>query len=208
MYLMTEHSRILASDFSLPTENKLVERLSENNDALARLGAHHMVIYRSLDDPHRVFTTLGVHAGGPIHRVLASPTVLEWFDAAGVDEIPPLFAGEVVEKIELDEHQGKESGIIVAAIAPVRDVAALVEKVRSSLRQFMSSGVRRVWIYRAIDDGHEVMILQELDSEEQAIRWVKHPDAAAEWMSGAGVGVYPPLFVGKLQRVLDLQLLT
>jgi hypothetical protein len=204
---MTEHSRILASDFSLPTDNQLVQRLSENNDALARLGAHHMVIYRSLDNPHRVFTTLGVYPGGPIDRVLASPTVLEWFDSAGVDEIPPLFAGEVVEKIELDDHQSADSGIIVAAIAPVHDVAALVEKVRSSLRQFMSSGVRRVWIYRAIDDGQEVMILQELDTEENAIRWVKHPDAAAEWMSGAGVGVYPPLFVGKLQRVLDLQML-
>ena len=203
---MTQHSRILASDFSLPTDEKLIERLSENNDALARLGAHHMVIYRALDNPHRVFTTLGVRADGPIDRVLSSPTVLEWFDAAGVEEIPPLFAGEVVEKIELEGSNAEQSGIIVAAIAPVRDVAALVETVRSSLRRFISSGVRRVWVYRAIDDGHEVMILQELDTEEQAMRWLKHPDAAAEWMAGAGVGVYPPLFVGKLQRVLELQL--
>lgn len=203
---MNEHSRILASDFTMASEEQIVERLSENNDSLAQLGAHHLVVYRGLHDTRRVFATLGLHDRGSIEKLVRDQAVFEWFDAAGVEEIPPLFAGEVVEKIELESTPSEHSGILVAAIAPVDDVATLLEKVRASLRRFISAGVRRVWIYQALDDRQEVMILQELDTEENAIAWVEHPDAAAEWMSGVGVGVYPPLFVGKLQRIMDLQL--
>ena len=71
----------------------------------------------------------------------------------------------------------------MAAIAPVRGRDGIARKGASvSLRRFIAAGVRRVWIYRAFDDGHEVMILQELDTEEHAIAWVERPDAAAEWM--------------------------
>ena len=52
-------------------------------------------------------------------------------------------------------------------------------------------------MFRAFDDSHEVMILQELDDEDRARRWIDHPDAAAPWIDGAGVGAYPPVFVGK-----------
>lgn len=203
---MTQHSRILASDFSLPSDEGIVDVLSANNASLAKLGAHHMVVYSGLHDPRRVFATLGLHDRGSIDKLLRNPAVMDWFDAAGVEEIPPLFAGEVVEKIDLVDEPTDHTGIIVAAIAPIDNVDVLLAKVRGSLRRFIAAGVRRVWIYRAFDDRNEVMILQELDTEEHAIAWVEQPDAAAEWMSGAGVGVYPPLFVGKLQRILELQL--
>lgn len=202
---MTEHSRILATDFRVADDKDLVERMSKHNDDMARLGAHHLVVYRALRDPSRVFATLGLQDRRPMDELLRSPAVMEWFDAAGVDEIPPLFAGEMIDKLELADHRAEDAGVVVAAIAPVHDFTALMENVRSSLRRFIAAGVRRVWVYRAIDDGDEVMILQELDTEENALRWVEHPDAAAEWMSSAGVGVYPPLFVGKLQRILELQ---
>ena len=41
------------------------------------------------------------------------------------------------------------------------------------------------------------MILQELDDEDRARRWIEHPDPAAPWIAGAGRGAYPPVFVGK-----------
>lgn len=204
---MTQHSRILAADFSVSDEAGIMERLAVNNDSLARLGAHHLVVYRALHDPKRVFATLGLRDRGSIDKLLRSPAVMDWYDAAGVEEIPPMFAGDVVEKIELESPASGDSGVIVAAIAPVDDVVALLEKVRVSLRRFMAAGVRRVWIYQAFDDRQEVMILVELDTEENAIAWVERPDAAAEWMQGAGVGVYPPLFVGKLERVMELQMI-
>jgi len=203
---MTRHSQILASDFSLSSDEGIVDVLSASNDSLAKLGAHHMVVYSGLHDPRRIFATLGLHDRGSIDKLLRNPAVMAWFDAAGVEEIPPLFAGEVVEKIDLVDGPTDHTGIIVAAIAPVDNAAALLANVRGSLRRFIAAGVRRVWIYRAFDDRNEVMILQELDTEGHAIAWVEQPDAAAEWMSGAGVGVYPPLFVGKLQQILELEL--
>ena len=113
---MTQHSRILASDFSLPSDEGIVDVLSSNNDSLAKLGAHHMVVYSGLDDPRRVFATLGLHDRGSIDKLLRNPAVMDWFDAAGVEEIPPLFAGEVVEKIDLVDEPADHTGIIVAAI--------------------------------------------------------------------------------------------
>jgi hypothetical protein len=48
------------------------------------------------------------------------------------------------------------------------------------------------------------MILQELDDEDRARRWIDHPDAAAPWIDGAGVGAYPPVFVGKLSDMMRI----
>jgi hypothetical protein len=61
-----------------------------------------------------------------------------------------------------------------------------------------------VWIYRAFDDGREVMILEEIDSEANVRKWIDKPDAAAEWMSRAGLGAYPPMFVGKLAHLMTV----
>jgi hypothetical protein len=82
-------------------------------------------------------------------------------------------------------------------MASVDDVSVLIEEVRAGLTRFAAAGVRKTWIFRAFDDGHEVMILQELDDEDRARRWIEHPDPAAPWIAGAGRGAYPPVFVGK-----------
>ena len=105
---MTQHSRILAADFSVADEAGIMERLAVNNDSLARLGAHHLVVYRALHEPKRVFATLGLQDRGSIDKLLRSPAVMEWYDSAGVDEIPPMFAGDVVEKIELESPVSEE----------------------------------------------------------------------------------------------------
>jgi hypothetical protein len=49
-----------------------------------------------------------------------------------------------------------------------------------------------------------VMILQEIATERQAEQWIRHPDAAAGFMAEAGVGAYPPLFVGRLVQALEV----
>ena len=53
-------------------------------------------------DASRVFVTIGVAGRGPVDALLRSPVMFSWFDSAGVEEIPPMFAGEVVEKLDLD----------------------------------------------------------------------------------------------------------
>jgi hypothetical protein len=137
---------------------------------------------------------------------LRSPAIFEWFDALGVEDIPPVFGGEVVEKLDLGEPDAPDyvAGVIVGAVAVVTDVPTLMRKVHDGVARFENSGIRKVWVYRALDDGREVMILQEVEDEITARRWIDHPDAAAEWMTNAGFGGYPNLFVGKLASVMTV----
>ena len=94
--------------------------------------------------------------------------------------------------------------VIVAAIAPVGRLDRLRASVHAAVPRLAASGVRRFWIYRALDDAAEVMILQEIATERQAEQWIRHPDAAAGFMAEAGVGAYPPLFVGRLVQALEV----
>jgi hypothetical protein len=87
-------------------------------------------------------------------------------------------------------------------MAALDDVGALMVKVHDGLDRFREAGVRKVWVYQALDDGQEVMILQEIDYEANARQWIDHPDASVEWMPRAGLGAYPTLFVGKLAHVM------
>ncbi len=145
-----------------------------------------------------------------VDALLRSPVMFSWFDSAGVDEIPPMFAGEVVEKLELAEQAAPPAAtgaVIVAAIAPVgrlEGVDRLRASVHAAVARLAASGVRRFWIYRALDDQAEVMILQEFATERQAEQWIRHPDAAAAFMAEAGAGAYPPLFVGRLVQAIEV----
>ena len=126
---------------------------------------------------------------------------------SGVDYIPAIFAGEVVEKIDLQEPSTEETiaAVIVGVVATVQDVSTLMVKVHDAADRFRSAGVRKVWVYRAFDDGHEVLILQEIESESAARAWIRHPDAAAaEWMTAAGMGAYPNVFVGKFAHLMSV----
>lgn len=174
---------------------------------LANMGAHHAVVYTSIWEPGRVLVTLGIRHPHSIRELLRSPGIFKWFDAAGVDDIPPIFGGEIVEKISLAESAANTgvAGVIVGAVASVPDVSALMVKVHDALDRFRHAGVRKIWVYRAIDDGHEVLILQEIDNEADARQWIDHPDAAAEWMSRAGLGAYPTLFVGKFAHLMSVE---
>ena len=77
-------------------------------------------------------------------------------------------------------------------------------KVHDGLERFKQGGVRKIWVYRALDDGREVMILQEIADEVSARQWIDHPDSAAEWMSHAGLGAYPTQFVGKFAHLMTI----
>src|SRR5438034_5652521 len=210
-------SLVLAADYRVPDFDHWWATLAGDLPRLPGLGPHHVVVYRSLHDASRVFVTIGVTERGPVDILLRSPVMLSWFDSAGVDEIPPMFVGEVVEKLDLDPQPGRaETGagppadvaapgaVIVAAIAPVGRLDRLRASVHASVTRLAASGVRRFWIYRALDDQAEVMILQEMATERQAAQWILHPDAAAAFMAEAGVGAYPPLFVGRLVDAIEV----
>jgi hypothetical protein len=200
-------SLVLAADYRVPDFDRWWATLTGDLPRLPSLGAHHIVVYRSLEDANHVFVTIGVRERRPVD---ALALMFSWFDSAGVEEFPPMFAGEVVEKLDLDPETGAPAArgaVIVAAIAPVGRLEGL-DRLRASVHaavaRLAASGVRRFWIYRALDDQAEVMILQEIATERQAEQWIRHPDAAAGFMAEAGVGAYPPPFVGRLVRAIEV----
>jgi hypothetical protein len=226
-------SLVLAADYRVPDFDHWWAALPGELPWLPGLGAHHVVVYRALQDASRVFVIIGVRERGPVDALLRSPVMFSWFDSAGVDEIPPMFAGEIVEKLDLTPETraanpaagGAVAGgatapgraavggpaaagaVIVAAIAPVgrpEGLDRLRASVHAAVPRLTASGVRRFWIYRALDDQAEVMILQEIATERQADQWIRHPDAAASFMAEAGAGAYPPLFVGRLVQAIEL----
>jgi len=203
-------SLVLAADYRVPDFDRWWAVLSRDLPRLPSLGAHHIVVYRSLGDSSRVFVTIGFRERPPVDALLRSPGMFSWFDSAGVEEIPPMFAGEVVEKFNIGSQSGSAGPaaaaetVIVAAIAPVGQLDRLRDRVHTAADRFAASGVRRFWIYRALDDQGEVMVLQEVATERQAEEWIHHPDDAAAFMSEAGEGPYPPLFVGRLVQAIEV----
>ena len=200
------HSLILACDFRVDDIDRMWDWLKKHRDGLSSIGAHHVVLYTSIWEPQRVLVTIGIRHVRSMRDVLRSPAIFEWFDISGADDIPPLFGGEVVEKIDLyepspEDHVGR---IVVGVMSTVDDVPVLMAKVHDGLDRFKRGGVRKIWVYRALDDGLEVMILQEIDNEINARQWIDHPDAAAEWMSNSGLGAYPTQFVGKFAHLMSI----
>ena len=200
------HSLILSCDFRVSDVEQMWKWLTKHRSGLLAIGAHHVVLYKSIWEPGRVLVTIGIRHARSIRDVLSSPAIFEWFDISGVQDIPPIFGGEVVEKIDLSapSPQGHVAPVIVGAVATVDDVPTLMRKVHDGLDRFQQGGIRKIWVYRALDDGQEVMILQEAENEVSARQWIDHPDAAAEWMTTAGFGAYPSLFVGKLAHIMNV----
>lgn len=204
------HSLVLALDYRVDDVERTWSLIRDNHSPLIGLGARHAVLYTSTLEPDRVLVTIGLRHRASIKELLRSPAVFEWFDRTGVNDLPAIFAGEVLEKINMDGSPadsaagGIATGVIVGAVSTVADPADLMARVHSSLDRFADAGVRKVWVYRAVDDGREVMTLLEIDGAASARRWIDCPDTAAEWMSSVGLGGYSRPFVGKLTAVIDL----
>jgi hypothetical protein len=200
------HSLVLASDYRVPDVSLIRPSLEKWRPNLADIGAHHVVMYTSNSDVGRVLVTIGIRHKQPIRELLRNRVIFEWFDQAGLDDIPAVFAGELVEKIHTDPRptEREVAGTVVAALALVDDVSSLRARIHGGLERFSRAGVRKVWIYQAFDDEREVMILQELEDENHARQWLEHPDPSAEWMSNAGSGPYPPPFMGSLSHIMTI----
>jgi hypothetical protein len=194
---------VIASDYRVPDPEQVWPLLTRRRSALAGIGAHHVLLYTSTHDHGRVLVTIGVRSREPIVELLRSRVFFDWFDAVGVDDIPAVFAGEIVERF--GPVAPSAPGVVVAAISAVDDVPSLTHEIRGALPRFEAAGIRQTRLFQAFDDSHEVMIMQELDDENQARRWIEHPDPAAPWIDGAGVGAYPPVFVGKFSDMMRIE---
>jgi hypothetical protein len=200
------HSLILACDFRVDDVERMWKWIKKRRDPLDSIAAHHVVLYTSIWEPGRVLVTIGIRHAGSIRDVLRSPALFELFDISGADDIPPIFCGEVVEKIDLygPSPEDEVGRVVVGVMSSVDDVSTLMDKVHDGIERFKRGGVRKIWVYQALDDGREVMILQEIADELSARQWIDHPDAAAEWMSNAGLGAYPTQFVGRFAHLMSI----
>ncbi len=200
------HSLILACDFRVDDVDRMWKWLKKRRDPLDSIAAHHVVLYTSIWEPGRVLVTIGIRQAGSIRDLMRSPALFELFDISGADDIPPIFCGEVVEKIDLygPSPEDEIGRVVVGVMSSVEDVSVLMDKVHDGIERFKRGGVRKIWVYQALDDGREVMILQEIADELSARDWIDHPDAAAEWMSNAGFGAYPTQFVGRFAHLMSV----
>ena len=199
------HSLVLTTNYRVPDPTRVWPLLQRRRDGLAALGAHHVFVYTSTTDPERVLVTIALQTREPVVELLRSRAFFEWFDAVGVEDLPAVFAGELIERFDFVEDPATAPpGVVVVGIVVVEDAAAFQDHVRKSRDLFLKAGIRRVRIFEAFDDPHEVMFLHELSDEESAGRWLQRRDVAAEWFSDAGVGAYPPLFVDRFAHMMRI----
>ncbi|WP_029113928.1 hypothetical protein [Mycobacterium sp. URHB0044] len=199
------HSLVLASDYRVKDPERVWPFLERRRDALADLGAHHVLVYASTTEPGRVLVMMAVNAREPVLEVLRSRVFFDWFDAVGVDDIPAVFAGEEVERIDLAPDAGATApGVVVSVVTPVEDVPSLVSHVRETVDELRAGGIRKLLIFSAFDNPREVLLLLQIDDESHARHWLRDSQLAAEWLAKAGIGAYPPVFVGKFRHMIRI----
>jgi hypothetical protein len=197
------HSLVLASDYRVPDPERVWPLLERRQDGLAKLGAHHVLVYTSTTEPGRVMVLIAIHTKETIIELLRSRVFFDWFDAVGVEDIPAVFAGELVERLELSgESLPSAPEVMVSVVTTVENVTNLITHVRETADELRAAGVRSLLIFDAFDNASEVMMLFQIDDENHARHWLRDSELSTEWMGKAGMGAYPPVFVGKLQSML------
>ena len=92
----------------------------------------------------------------------------------------------------------------MSLVTPVADVPTLVSHVRETVDELRAAGIRSLLIFSAFDSPREVMLLLQIDDESHARHWLRYSELAAEWLEKAGIGAYPPVFVGRFQRMIRI----
>ena len=131
------HSLVLASDYRVPDPERVAPLLERRQNALADLGAHHVLVYASTTDPGRVL----VDDGHPRPRDRCSTSCGHGSSSTGSTRSasrtsPHVFAGELVERIDLvGEAAPTAPEVMVSIVTPVEDVTALIAHVHVHTRR-------------------------------------------------------------------------
>lgn len=188
---------VFAVEFRVADAEHIWPILERHQESLVDLGARYAFVYESIFEPGRVLVVIGIRTEQPLLNLLRSRHFFRWFDAVGVRDIPAVFAGQTVERFDLGEPPESGTELVVAAVTPVENVDDFLGLVRASLAEFKQAGIRRTLVYTAFDSPREVMFLQQLADKDQALRWAESSDIASTWLAVAGVGAYPPVFIGR-----------
>ena len=197
-------SFVFAVEFHIPESHRIGPVLTRHEKSLHDLGARYAFVYESIAEPGNVLVVIGLRSEQPLLDLLRSRYFFEWFDAVGVQDLPAVFAGETIERFDIGEPPAPGREVVVSAVTRVDDVEAFVARVRGSLEEFAGADIRRTLVYRAFDTSHEVLFLQQLASEKTALQWASNSRVASDWLAAAGVGAYPPVFVGRFVHAMRL----
>lgn len=138
------HSLVLTTDYRVPDPTRVWPLLQRRRDGLAALGAHHVFVYTSTTDPERVLVTIALETREPVAQLLRSRAFIEWFDAVGVEDLPAVFAGELIERFDfVGDPAAAPPGVVVVGIMVVDDAAAFRVDVRETRDLFLKAGIRR-----------------------------------------------------------------
>ena len=196
-------SLVLASDYRVSRPERVEPLLNGRKDALADLGAHHVLVYESTTEPGRMLVMIAIHTREPVLELLRSRTFFDWFDAVGVEDLPAVFAGELIERLELDsDGAALVPEVVVSMVTPVDSVPTLRAHVLETAGELRTAGIRKLLMFNAFDDDREVMMLLQIDDEEHARTWLRFSHLARGWLEKAGIGAYPPVFVGRFRGMI------
>ena len=200
-----DHSLVLAWHYRVRDAGRVGDLVDRRRRELGRLGARHVLVYESTSEPGRVLVMTAIHAREPLLDLLRSRTLFEWFDAAGVRDIPAVFAGELWERLVLAPETGPSATeVMFSVVTTVDDPVLLLAHVRGSTADLRRAGIRNLSMFTAFDDPREILLVLHVDDEQHARRWIEYSELAAEWLTRAGIGAYPPAFTGRFRRLISL----
>jgi hypothetical protein len=159
--------------------------------------------YQSLNKPSQVFSGLLVRTAAEALAILNNRRMADWLAEAGVDEVPPFFVGARVASYDFTGGQGVDGAFIVAAVHSVPDFDRWLQAVDDDLDRLAGNGTRHLWLYRAVDDPLEVMMMMALRSEAAARALVAQGEARQDWFDTSGLHVHPGVFVGRRTDFID-----
>jgi hypothetical protein len=88
--------------------------------------------------------------------------------------------------------------VYLVTIFPVEDYDAYTASLDRAAGVFARLGVTRQWVYRATDDGREVMNVFELPTVEHAKRFLRSPDLdVPRFLDSLSLEIYPTFFLGE-----------
>lgn len=88
--------------------------------------------------------------------------------------------------------------VYLVTIFPVEDYDDYAATLDRSGDRFARLGVIRQWLYRATDDGREVMNVFEFPSVEHAKRFLRSPELdIPRFLDSLTLEIYPTFFLGE-----------
>jgi hypothetical protein len=88
--------------------------------------------------------------------------------------------------------------VYLVTIFPVEDYDSYAAQLERSADRFARLGVTRYWLYRATDDGREVMNVFQFPSPEHAKQFLRSPEIdVPRFLDSMTMEIYPTFFLGE-----------